>query len=321
MRKPTLKDVARLAGVSTATVSYAVNQTRSVSTRSREKIEAAIRQLGYQPNLAARSFKSGKRNTIGFIVPDIANLYFSVIIEEIEAVLASKDMNLIVANTKEDPGRELQQVSSLSNGLVDGLIIAPVQNQYDMLGELLPDRFPVVLIDRGIPACDLDQILIESQAAMQKGVSRLVDEGHRQIGFIADQAHIHTAQQRVKEFEKACICSGISPDPALIRHITAENSSVRHHALDLIGNGCTAIVAGNNMITAELVSVALNQHFEGNTPLQILGYHCGEWYAWLPFLKMISVPAREMGRLAADRLLKRMTEPDLPSKEYFLACR
>ena len=321
MRKPTLKDVARLAGVSTATVSYAVNKTRSVSPRSREKIEAAIRQLGYQPNLAARSFKSGKRNTIGFIVPDIANLYFSVIIEEIEAVLASKDMNLIVANTKEDPERELKQVGALSNGLVDGLIIAPAGDQYDVLAQLLPDRFPVVLIDRSIPGCGLDQVLIESQAAMQKGVSHLVDEGHRRIGFIADQAHIHTAQQRVKEFEKSCSSSGISPDPALIRHITAEDSSVRRHTLDLIENGCTAIVAGNNMITAELVSFALNQHYEGNTPLQILGYHCGEWYAWLPFLKMISVPAREMGRLAANRLLKRMTDPDLPAQKNFLSCR
>ena len=103
--KVTISDVARLAGVSTATVSHTINSTRYVSEETKEKVFRAIAELGYTPDASARSFRTGKKKTVGFIVPDIANKFFATMIESVETCLAAHGYHLIIANTKEDMAR------------------------------------------------------------------------------------------------------------------------------------------------------------------------------------------------------------------------
>ncbi|MCC8027854.1 MAG: LacI family transcriptional regulator [Clostridium sp.] len=320
MKKATLKEVAKQAGVSTATVSYVINGSRGVSDESRRKVEAAIHELSYYPNQLARNLKNGKHNTIGFIVPDIANIYFSAIIEEVETVLAINGINLIIANTKETPQNEVNQIRSLSNGLVDGLIIASTISDYSTISDIIPAKFPVVMVDRGICNCPADQVLVSSETAMFQGISELVSNGHTKIGYIAGLRHIYTTEQRIKEFKNALNTVGISPDDDLIQYTTAESSSAQELAYSLLNTGCTAIVAGNNIITMDLVNIALKNLLSNKSEFQILGYSYGEWYSWLPFLKTIEVPTRDVGRLAIRRLLERLESPDISSKEYILTC-
>ena len=104
--KVTISDVARLAGVSTATVSHTINSTRYVSGETKEKVYRAIAELGYTPDASARSFRTGKKKTIGFIVPDISNKFFATMIESVENYLSAHGYHLIIANTKENPERE-----------------------------------------------------------------------------------------------------------------------------------------------------------------------------------------------------------------------
>ena len=118
--KVTMRNVAKHAGVSTATVSHVINETRFVSEETREKVLKSIEALGYSPNEVARIFKTGRKNLIGCIVPDIANSFFATIIEAAEAVLGQEGYRLIVANTKEDPKREREHLTSLTSGIVDG---------------------------------------------------------------------------------------------------------------------------------------------------------------------------------------------------------
>ena len=103
--KVTISDVAKLAGVSTATVSHTINNTRYVSSETKEKVYGAIKQLGYTPDASARSFRTGKKKTIGFIVPDISNKFFATMIETVENQLSAEGYHLIVANTKENMKR------------------------------------------------------------------------------------------------------------------------------------------------------------------------------------------------------------------------
>ena len=119
--KVTISDVARLAGVSTATVSHTINSTRYVSGETKEKVYRAIAELGYTPDASARSFRTGKKKTIGFIVPDISNKFFATMIESVENYLSAHGYHLIIANTKENPEREETNIRLLSAGLVDGL--------------------------------------------------------------------------------------------------------------------------------------------------------------------------------------------------------
>lgn len=128
--KVTISDVARLAGVSTATVSHTINSTRYVSGETKEKVYRAIAELGYTPDASARSFRTGKKKTIGFIVPDISNKFFATMIESVENYLSAHGYHLIIANTKENPEREETNIRLLSAGLVDGLLIASTMEDF-----------------------------------------------------------------------------------------------------------------------------------------------------------------------------------------------
>jgi LacI family transcriptional regulator len=146
--KVTISDVARLAGVSTATVSHTINNTRYVSEETKEKVYQAIAELGYTPDASARSFRTGKKRTIGFIVPDISNKFFGTMIEAVENYLSTRGYHLIIANTKEDATREETNIRLLSAGLVDGLLVASTMENFEQFDRLIPAGFPVVLVDR-----------------------------------------------------------------------------------------------------------------------------------------------------------------------------
>ena len=146
--KVTISDVARLAGVSTATVSHTINNTRYVSGETKEKVYQAIAELGYTPDASARSFRTGKKKTVGFIVPDISNKFFGTMIESVENYLSAHGYHLIIANTKEDADREETNIRLLTAGLVDGLLVASTMDDFHRFDELIPAGFPVVLVDR-----------------------------------------------------------------------------------------------------------------------------------------------------------------------------
>jgi LacI family transcriptional regulator len=140
--KVTISDVAKLAGVSTATVSHTINNTRYVSGETKEKVYQAIQELGYTPDASARSFRTGKKKTIGFIVPDISNQFFATMIESVERYLAAQGYHLIVANTNEDIEREETNIRLLSAGLVDGLLIASTMDDFQAAGRADPRGIP-----------------------------------------------------------------------------------------------------------------------------------------------------------------------------------
>ena len=140
--KVTISDVARQAGVSTATVSHTINNTRYVSGETKEKVYQAIAQLGYTPDASARSFRTGKKRTIGFIVPDISNKFFATMIEAVENQLSARGYHLIIANTKENMEREENSIRLLTAGLVDGLLVASTIDDFDRFDGLIPPGFP-----------------------------------------------------------------------------------------------------------------------------------------------------------------------------------
>ncbi len=320
MRSATLKDVAKLAGVSTATVSYVVNNSRGVSDAVRQKVEDAVRALDYVPNQQARNFKNGKHNSIGFIVPDIANIYFSEIIEEVESVLNAEGINLIIANTKETPENERNQIRNLSNGLVDGLILATTIPDYSQISAIVPENFPIVMVDRGISDCTTDKILISSETAMVQGITALVSEGCTKIGHLAGLKHIYTTESRKEEYFNSLEQNHLAPDPSIIRYTDSSTESIYKQAQSLLDSGCDAIVAGNNIITMHLVNLSLRNSMEEKPVFRILGYDYDGMYAWFPFLKIMSVPTRDLGRLSIRRLLARIEDPALTPKEYILSC-
>ena len=186
--KVTISDVARLAGVSTATVSHTINSTRYVSGETKEKVYQAIRQLGYTPDASARSFRTGKKKTIGFIVPDISNKFFGTIIESAENYLSAQGYHLIIANTKENMDREETSLRLLTAGLVDGLLVASTMDDFARFDSLIPAGFPVVLVDRTFESQKYSSVSVSNFQPIYRSVCRLAHPGKLRAEFKIHQS-------------------------------------------------------------------------------------------------------------------------------------
>lgn len=304
-----IKDVARLAGVSVATVSHVINGTRFVSDETQQKVHAAIEDLQYSPNILARKFKTGSRDTVGFIVPDIANGYFATLIEEVEDVLQSSGFRLIVSNTRENANRELDSVRMLSSGVVDGFVIASTVDDYRDLAGALPIDFPVVLIDRDVANAPVDVVTTDNSGAVREGVSALITRGHRRIGFMASVRHLSTTAERVLAYRTALRDAGLDDDEHLIRYLESMSDPVLPSAESLIAEGCTAIVASNNVLTNKLLA-AIHAGTWPDQELEILGYRDPAHDAFpRGDVRWLEEPIGEMGRAAGEAIIRRIAEP------------
>lgn len=304
-----IKDVARRAGVSVATVSHVINGTRFVTEETQKKVQAAIDDLQYSPNILARKFKTGSRDTVGFVVPDIANGYFATLIEEVEDVLQARGFRLIVSNTRENAGREIDSVRVLSSGVVDGFVIASTVDDYQELAAVLPADFPVVLIDRAVANAPVDVVTTDNSGAIYEGVSALIARGHRGIGFMASVRHLSTTAERVRAYRAALADHGLESDERLVRYLESMSDPVQPSAQALIDEGCTAIVASNNVLTTRLLA-AFQSGALPESEIEILGYRDPAHGVYprsdVPWL---DEPIGEMGRLAGEAIVRRIADP------------
>lgn len=259
------------AGVSIATVSYIINGTKPITAKTRKRVLQAIEELDYAPNQTAKSFKTGRKNIIAFVVPDISNNYFANIIDSLENELKKSGYNLILTNTKESKENGIQQLKYLSSGIADGIVLASAAQDYAEIKSYIPENFSVVLIDRKLQNCPLDIISVSDTDAITTGMEQLLQNGHTQIGYIGDFPHLSTAKERLQLYLDFLEKNNISVDEKLIKH----TNSLSHEAYGLTGEllkeQCTAIVIGNNVMTADAYNYLAN-HRDLFSDVQILGY-------------------------------------------------
>lgn len=304
-----IRDVARLAGVSVATVSHVVNSTRFVAEKTRLKVQTAIDELQYSPNIVARQLKTGSHETVGFIVPDIANGYFATIIEEVEDVLQAHGVRLIVANTRERADRELDGLRMLSSGVVDGVVVASTVDDYQEIAAVLPRDFPVVLVDRRLRNAPVDVITTDNSAAIRAGVAALIARGHRRIGFMASVGHLSTTAERVQAYRRALRDHDLGVEEGLISYLESMIDPVQPSAETLLDNGCTAIVASNNVLTHKLLGV-MRAGALAAREVEILGYRDPANFGYpQDAAQRLEEPIGEMGRLAGEAILQRIADP------------
>jgi len=309
MANVNMSEVARMADVSIATVSHVINNTRYVADDTRRRVLESIDTLGYRPNLMARIFKTGKKNLIGFIVPDIANAFFATIIEEVEKIIGKSSYRLIVSNTKETPERELENVGVLANGIVDGLIIASTLNSYQALEHLIPSDVPHIFIDRAIADCPKNSIVVSNYYAIYEAVEALIHEGHTRIGYITGLAHLSTTQERLSAYRSAMEAHGLPIDAHYICVGTSMHNESNLNAEKLIGLGCTAIIVSNNVMTDDVLYYLDKQNLRDR--IAVVGYNDSGYrnYA-LRNIYSIKQPAAELGRTAGAQIVSLIENPD-----------
>ena len=319
--KVTISDVAKMAGVSTATVSHTINHTRYVSNETKERVYQAIAQLGYTPDASARSFRTGKKRTIGFVVPDISNKFFATMIESVEGVLAQAGYHLIIANTKEDMEREETNIRLLSAGLVDGLLVASTMDDPERFDSLIPGGFPVVLVDRIFDTKKYSSVCVSNFQPIYRSVCRLVGKGDRRVGIIGGLPRLSTTRERVSAYEQAVSDCGLPVDETLIRYGDSMENSAGRCLDELLEAGCDAVIATNGLMAMDTI-IHLNQRgLQMGKDIDLVSfvdYDSAFSKLYAGQMDCIVQPVVELGKTAGEQILKRAEEPEAPVFEQAL---
>ena len=198
----TMKDIARETGLGLATISSYLNGG-NVREKNRIKIEEAIEKLHFEVNEVARGLKTNRTKTIGIILPELNNIFFSEIITAAEDLLRSHGYATMICDCRSDVKREEEAAEFLLHRRVDGLIMMPTGAEKKVFARFRKSRRPVVLIDRRMENGDCDCVLVDNEGAAQNAVKRLMKKGHKKIGMITGPDNVYTARERQRGYELA----------------------------------------------------------------------------------------------------------------------
>ncbi len=309
----TIRDVARLAGVATSTVSHVINATRFVSPATTRAVRDAVSAVGYTPNVLARALARQTSNTVGLAVSSTRNRYFADVINAVEEECTKLGMMVLLANTRDDAERELEVVTALHGRRVDGIIIAPCcEPGHHALTYLRDHRIPSVMLDR-LPDVPLDGVGVENREAVSAAVSHLVALGHGRIGFLAGQASFTTAVERLEGFQDGLRRHGLSSEACPTARDLTDLAASHDAAVSILGGprGVTALVGGNNMATIGIMLAVRDRGLRIPQDVAVLGFDDFDWAdAFQPRLTAIMQPCREIGLTAARMLKRRIDEPE-----------
>jgi LacI family transcriptional regulator len=247
--RPTIRDVAGSAGVSVKTVSRVLNGER-VADATAERVMAAISALGFYRNDLASNLRRGHSSaTLGLLIEDISNPFYSAVALTVESLAHERGYLLITASCEEDPERERELTALLLRRRVDALLIVPAEGEHRRVDGLTP----MIFLDRPPDGLDADTVLFDNADGAQQGVEHLIAQGHRRIAWLSDRETLYTAAERLRGYHYALAAAGIQPDPTLIRtgiHQTWEAEAALAELLRLPRKRRpTAVFAANNRNT------------------------------------------------------------------------
>ena len=250
----TIKDLASMCDVSTATVSRVLNHIQGgYSGETEARILKAAEELGYAPNLMARSLVTKKTNLVAVLVPDIHYYFFQEFFAGLEAYLNKFSYRLLLCNTQEDPRQEEQFIRSLCNGLVDGIIVSTLNSreENDLLIELNKEHFPVITLERyGEELRDLCSVQVGNFDAGRMAVDYLYSKGHRKIAFIRGKRDARNADIRYEGYLAGLEACGLWPDESIVRYGDYTFEAGRQAMSELLeAGGFTAVIGANDLIT------------------------------------------------------------------------
>jgi LacI family transcriptional regulator len=315
-----MKDVAEAAGVSVATVSHVLNNTRFVSTEVTSKVESAIRYLHFKANPIARNLRSGKSRLIGFVVSNMENPFYVDVAKGIEKTINKHGYRLLLVDSAERNENEKKNIESLYLRGIDGIIIAPTISDYAYLSEILPDKYPLVFVDRRpINYTATDAVLLENQGAAEKAAQYLLEKGFTRIGFVSfhygGDGTDETIMERVNGFKKAFEKAGLIPNENLIRVVP--NVYLDRHELihaetyeitkQLLGLNVQAIICGNDLSAIGVFHCLRETGVRIPEDVCLITFDNALWLSMTsPQITAIAQPSEVFGAFAAKQLLKRI---------------
>jgi len=307
---PTIKDVAKLAGVGVGTVSNYINGI-PVRESNRVKIEAAIKELDFKANAIARSLKTSRTRTIGVVISHLQDIYSATIINSVEYKLSQAGYNTLICNSRGSSKLEKEKIEALVERMVDGLIIYPCNEDISYLNNVLNGKVPVVTIDNKTINYPCDQVLTDNASATYKAVEWLINSNHRRIAIIRPSSHF-TMRERLLGYERAHHDYSINIDPDLIKTIDSHGRETYDavneiKALMNISSPPTALITCNYYSTIEAYKAICDLKINIPNDLSFIGFdNIGLTELIRPSLSIIVQPMEEMGATAAALILKRI---------------
>ena len=306
-RSPTIRDVARLAEVSVATVSAVMNGTAAVSPKRAASVLRAMEALDYHADQIARGLKTGRTRIVGMIVPDVTNPFYPEAIVGAEEVARSAGYSVMLCNSSESSEQELQQLNNLFSHRVDGVLIA-CSDPAISLDRLMRRHFPIVCFDRIPHGFRGDSIVTDNLSAGFDATQHLIDLGHRQIAVLAGRPELSTHLQRLEGFRKAMNAARL---PILHEHhLTGMEPSAGYESgMSLLKQNPppTAVFCTNNKLLLGFVRSMQERGVKCPAEISVVGFDDFSWTEnFHPPLTTIVQPVRELGRKAMSLLLERV---------------
>lgn len=319
----TIKDVARLAGVSISTVSKYLNGG-NIRQQNVEPIRSAISQLGYKANPFARSLKVNRSHSIGILLPSINVSFYGNLFMPMDKLLREHGYHSLIACYDANHGLERDYLSYLLSTGIDGLIYMPENLSAEEFYELTASyAVPVVQVDRAIQGVRTDSVLADNAIAVHQAVSSLYEKGHRRIAIISGPKSIFTSKERLVGYLRALSDLELSYDDALVANgeLTFANGYQTFLRLMDMSNPPTAVFCTNYDITIGAVTAAREQGYQLPSQIEIFGYDSVESCSIMnPAIPVVRQPEEEMGRTAAAFLLDRLEGDQSPIRQVRLQC-
>jgi LacI family transcriptional regulator len=320
----TIRDVAKLAGVSISTVSLALNGTGPVSSETQQKIWDAARQVGYTPNPLAQSLKIGRSRLIGVVMADISNPFFGQLLGEVERLANGSNHLVIVSNSAGDPARERAILDHLTNQRVAGAIISTtVIEDAAHIAHLKSLTMPFVLVDQKVDGVEADFVASDNVLASAMLTEHVIRYGHRRIAHISGRPGLWTTERRIEGFRTTMSSAGIEVDESLIVDGDYRGEPAYAQAMRLLtrADRPTAIVAANNVMALGALQAMNDLGFNCPEDVSLTSIDDVPWGNVIrPRITMVVQPVDEMARLATELLLERIGArgADIPPRERIL---
>ena len=323
-RSVTIKDVANHASVSVATVSAVINKNKYVSPELAQRVGESIIALSYRRNSFARGLKTRVSYSIGLIVPDITNPFFTNIARGVEDVASAHNYSLILGNSDEDPEKEKKYLQLLESKQADGLIIAVTARSHEYLQSLPIQHLALVSIDRSLFDLGIDTVMVDNRAGARTAIEHLIALGHRRIGLVTGIRGIAPTEERILGYREALEKHGIAVDPALIAVAYARVDGGERGATQLLAleDRPTALfMMDGTMAIGALQTIAKS----GLRCPEDIALACFDDFTWAsvmrPHLTVIDQPTYEIGQQSAHLLFERLQNQKKTPREIRLQTR
>ncbi|MBI2688971.1 MAG: LacI family DNA-binding transcriptional regulator [Acidobacteria bacterium] len=318
---PTIYDVAKLARVSTYTVSCVVNKSAYVSPELTERVRQAVRQLDYTPNAVARSLQTRSTKTLGMLIPDIANPFYARVVRGVEDRLSKDGYSLLLGNTYNEVAAQARYLNLFRGRQVDALLLFMTAGGEDAVERMVRDKRPVVCVGRVPQNFACDSVSADNITGTKLAVEHLIKKGHKTIGLIAGELGLSAGMDRAQGWRAALRKHRIKADDSLIESgdwTEAAGCEAAHRLMDH-SPAPTAIFAANFLMMTGVLRALKERKVAVPAAVEVSSSDDSEWLdVFSPPITTVVQPSYEMGERAADLALRRLADGNRPFTKVVL---